>query len=114
LLAVGCSDAKNSAFIEFVAVFGDEYHGKYGTLADIAMDMSDLKRSTASVLWDKEGVPRHFIPLTSLESEAYFLYNINEDSVVLIEDGSTPKLLAGNHDHHWPTFNEFLTDFFEL
>ncbi len=116
LLAAGCSEAKNSSFIEFVAVFSDEHQGRFGSLADLGPDLCALeegKDSVAGLLWS-EGVPRRFLPLTSLETEAYFLYDTDDDSVVLVEDGSLPRLLAGDVDQRWPSFDAFLAGFFDL
>jgi hypothetical protein len=114
LLAVGCAEDKNSSFVEFITQYSDEHYGKQGLMFDLGADLLDLPSSVANSHWSEGGVPRCFLPLVNHETEAYLFYNTSDDSVVLVEDGSLPRLLAGDHDGFWPSFNDFLEDHFEL
>lgn len=113
LLDVGCTEDRNSSFLEFMTKYGDDYDGSCGQIVDVAQDLQPIERSRAFAEW-KHGLPRHFLPLTSGETDEFLLYDVSDDSVVLIENGSLMQLRAGDFDGKWSSFNEFLVDFFEL
>lgn len=108
----GCNDKVNGSFIEFWSKYSDEFYGKYGLIMDVCQDLNDKESSTTYGMWE-EGIPSYYISLIP-DTESLFLYNIGNDSVIIIEDGSLLKLNSHSFDNYWPSFNEFLEDFFEL
>ena len=81
---------------------------------DVSNDMKDFESSYTKALRDKAGVPSNYISLYNGELDDYLLYNIEDDSVILVEEGNARKLQSGNFDKHWKSFDSFLLDFFRL
>lgn len=113
LMQIGCNNDINGSFIEFWSKYGDEFYGKYGQVMDVCQDLKDMDTSTNHIMWDKEEIPTNFISLIS-NTESLFLYNKTNDSVIIIEDGSLLRLNSNSFDKYWPSFNEFLEDYFEI
>lgn len=61
------------------------------------------------------GLPQAYLPLDSFEAESGYFYNRNTGQVLSVSLGS--ELLdfkEGRLTPQWPSFNDFLVDYFEL
>jgi len=115
LMSLGLEVDKNSSFIEFMTKYSDEFYGQDGMLMDVANDIStDFETSVTKHNWDNYGIAHNYISLFNLETEDLLLYNMENDSVILIESGKEDKFKTGVLKPQWKNFNSFLVHFFEI
>ena len=111
---LGLTDETNSSFLEFMIKYSDEYYGRYSYIMDVANDILDIDTSYTKSLWNNFNVPKNYISLFNGELDDYLLYNTENDTVILVEEGNDLKLKNKSFDKKWDSFNEFLEDFFKL
>jgi hypothetical protein len=61
----------------------------------------------------EKGVPEKYLPL-SRTRDWFFLYDKEEDSVLLNDDDDPLRLSGEDFDYYWPSFDQFLCYFFGL
>ncbi|KIQ16526.1 hypothetical protein SD960_20030 [Flavobacterium sp. MMLR14_040] len=115
LRALGFNDKTNSSFLEFMIKYSDEYSGKEGFIMDVANDLIDFENSVTQHLRKQDNLNTKYFSLYNLELDDYLLYDIEDDSVKLIEGENMKELSNDNYfDKKWNSFNEFLEYFFKL
>lgn len=115
LKELGFSEAKNSSFIEFMIKYSDEHYGSEGCLGDFMLDVKDFKNSRTMSIRKNNNTSEKYFSLFCGESDDFLLYNIEDDSVKLIEAQNIKQLSNDEYcDKKWNSFNNFLEDFFEL
>ena len=80
-------------------------------MINVPEDLSDTDNSVTYSLRQNEGVPDEYISLFDFEYEDYLLYNLADDSVVLLPDGNIECLNNNTFYKKWDSFNSFLEDF---
>jgi hypothetical protein len=100
----------NSSFMELMTVYADEFSGSEGTMINVADDLSNVESSYILSL----NLDKKYFQLLTAEYDDYLLYNIENDSVILIEGMNDKKLQSGDYDRIWKCFDDFLIDFFEI
>ncbi|AMA50414.1 MULTISPECIES: hypothetical protein [Flavobacterium] len=115
LKKLGFNDEINSSFLDFMIKYSDEYSGKEGFIMDVANDLIDFENSITQHLRNQDNLNSKYFSLYNLELDDYLLYNIEDDSVKLIEAKNMKQLSNDDYyDKKWNTFNEFLEYFFKL
>ncbi|MGM5629403.1 hypothetical protein O2K51_00770 [Apibacter raozihei] len=104
---------EQSAFCELMSNYSGEFSGSEGTIMNVANDLSYGNDSYEFSLHEK-GLPKKYLQLLTSEYDDYLLYNIENDSVILILGANDIKLQHGEFDKEWDSFNDFLEDFFEI
>ena len=79
---------KDSDFYVFMSEYGGDIDGSLGYMINVPEDLSDTDNSVTYSLRQNEGVPDEYISLFDFEYEDYLLYNLADDSVVLLPDGN--------------------------
>ena len=102
---------KNSDFYVFVSEYGGDMDGSLGYMINVPEDLSDTDNSVTYSLRQNEGIPDEYISLFDFEYEDYLLYNLVDDSVVLLPDGNIECLNNKTLSKKWDSFNSFLEDF---
>ena len=97
---------KNSDFYVFMSEYGGDMDGSLGYMINVPEDLSDTDNSVTYSLRQNEGIPDEYISLFDFEYEDYLLYNLVDDSVVLL-----PCLNNKTLSKKWDSFNSFLEDF---
>lgn len=106
---------ENSSFVEFMFQYSDEIYGSEGHLFDVVGDLMDNTETGVNYqLHVIDKVPANYISLTDDITEAYLLYNKDNDSVVLVEGANLQRLLNNDFDEQWDNFNDFLIDFLDI
>ncbi|WP_157765386.1 SMI1/KNR4 family protein [Burkholderia multivorans] len=62
---------------------------------------------------DRYQIPDQYLALTTDESEGMYLYNKEDQAVYDLDIGMLDQFLSGRMMARWPTFNDFLTWYFE-
>lgn len=62
---------------------------------------------------DRYGLPQKYLALTSDESEGMYVYNKEDQAVYDMDFGNLKDLLDGGLPARWPTFNAFLSWYFD-
>ena len=102
---------KDSDFYVFMSEYGGDIDGSLGYMINVPEDLSDTDNSVTYSLRQNEGVPDEYISLFDFEYEDYLLYNLVDDSVVLLPGGNIECLSNNTFDKKWDSFNSFLEDF---
>lgn len=106
---------QNSSFFQFMSMYSDEMLGSEGHISDVVGDLIDYTETSYNYqLHTNEQVPINYISLTDNITELFLLYDKLTDKVVLVEDVNVNNLINEKFDKKWNSFNDFLTDFFEL
>lgn len=106
---------ENSAFFQLATTYGTEFNGTEGFMFNVVNDLMDETITGVNYnMHTIEKVPQNLISLLEDTTYAYLLYNKDNDSVILVEDGAVEKVLEGHYDRKWNTFNEFLEEFFDI
>jgi len=106
---------QNSSFFQFMSIYSDEMIGSEGHISDVVGDLIDYTETSFNYQIHVNGqVPTNYISLTDNTTELFLLYDKSTDKVVLVEDGNVTNLINKKFDKVWNSFNDFLTDFFEL
>jgi hypothetical protein len=105
---------KSSSFIELMSTYAGEFSGSEGTMINVAEDLSNENKSYILSLQKSHNLDKKYLQLLSSEYDDYLLYNIEDDTVVLIEGMNDEKLKEKSFDEKWPSFNGFLNDFFDI
>lgn len=107
---------KDPSFVEFMTKYSDEMYGSEGHLADVVGDLIDYDTACSFnySMHKYDEVPKNYISLTDDISEVYLLYNRENGHVILIEGANLKRLLDGDFDKEWNSFDSFLEDFLEL
>jgi uncharacterized protein YaaQ len=106
---------ENSSFFELATTYGTEFNGSEGFMFNVVDDLID--ETVTGVNYNMhtiEKVPQNLISLLEDTTYAFLLYDKDNDSVILVEDAGVEKVLAGDYDKKWNTFNEFLEEFFGI
>ena len=104
----------DSAIIDLMCTYAGEFNGKIGFIINVAEDLNDFENSVTRQLIEKEKINPIYISLFNFEFDDYLLYNIKEDSVVLIDGGNFKDLVNNNFSDKWNSFNEFLLYYFSI
>ena len=106
---------KKSSFFQFMSLYSDEMLGSEGHISDVVGDLIDYSETSYNYQIHINGqIPTNYISLTDNITELFLLYDKSTDKVVLVEDGNVNNLINEKFDKNWNSFNDFLTDFFEL
>ena len=106
---------QKSSFFQFMSLYSDEMLGSEGHISDVVGDLIDYSETSYNYQIHINGqVPTNYISLTDNITELFLLYAKSTDKVVLVEDGNVNNLINEKFDKNWNSFNDFLTDFFEL
>lgn len=106
---------ENSAFFELATTYGTEFNGSEGFMFDVVNDLMDETVTGVNYnMHTKEKVPTHLISLLEDTTDAFLLYDKENDSVILVEGAGVEKVLEGDYDRKWNTFNDFLEEFFGI
>ena len=106
---------ENSVFVDFATTYGTEFNCSEGFMFNVVRDLMD--QSPTGVNYNmhvKQNVPQNLISLLEDTSYAFLLYDTDNDSVILVEDAYVRKVIDGEYDRKWNTFNEFLEEFFGI
>ncbi|MDA3613411.1 hypothetical protein [Polluticaenibacter yanchengensis] len=106
---------ENSAFFQLATTYGTEFNGSEGFMFNVVRDLMD--ETVTGVNYNMhtiEKVPKNLISLLEDTTYAFLLYDKDNDSVILVEDAGVEKVLAGDYDRKWNTFNEFPEEFFDI
>ncbi|OWP79753.1 hypothetical protein [Flavobacterium oreochromis] len=115
LKKLGFNNEINSSFLEFMIKYSDEYSGREGFIMDVANDLIDFENSVTEHLRKNDNLNTKYYSLYNLELDDFLLYNIQDDSVKLIEAKNMKQLSNDEYyDKKWNNFNEFLEYFFKL
>ena len=95
----------------FMSEYGGDMDGSLGYMINVPEDLSDTDNSVTYSLRQNEGIPDEYISLFDFEYEDYLLYNLVDDSVVLLPDGNIECLNNKTLSKKWDSFNSFLEDF---
>ncbi|AZA78665.1 hypothetical protein EG347_14685 [Chryseobacterium sp. G0186] len=106
---------EKSEFVEFATTYGTEFNGSEGFMFNVVRDLLDDSSTGVNYnMHNKQNVPLNLISLLDDTTYAFLLYNKEDGSVILVEDGNVEKVIKGNYDKKWNSFNEFLEEFFEI
>ena len=102
-----------SSFVELMSTYRGEFSGNEGTMMNVAKDLRDEETSYILKLQRDSGLDRKYLQLLTAEYDDYLLYNIEDDTVVLIGGMNDKRLKAQDFDNEWGSFDDFLDDFFD-
>jgi len=103
----------NSTFSELMSTYAGEFSGSKGTIMNVAGDLSNREQSYNLKLQRDIGLDKKYLQLLTAEYDDYLLYNIENDTVVLIEGMNDKRLKEQDFDNEWNSFDDFLEVFFD-
>jgi len=106
-----------SAFAEFnLTTIGPTFIGRKGIreIQNVCWFKIYSNYDYSLEILKKFNIPKHYLPISSFESDSVILYDIDKDAVIDFSFDKLKLLLENKIEPNWKTFNDFLEWYFEL